>query len=374
LRIAIDGSELSGSPTGVGRYLAVLLRQWMAQAGGSDEEVFVVYVRDDPALDLPDDPRLDIRRLNDGAIKSPVYWQQVVLARELRAAQPDVLFAPADAAPLRYRGPKLATVHDLSYFAHPEWFDFKQGARRRWLTRKSVASVDRIVAVSEFTKAELVRRLAVPEDKIRVVPHGRDPRLDDVAPTPEAFLRRQLGQDGPFALVVGSMFERRHTTAVLDAFARLEDLGVGLVFAGADRRREGGDLHKEIRSRGLEARVSWADYCTEADLVGLYRIADHLIYVSDYEGFGLPPLEGMGFGLPAIVAGCAALHEVYGDSVHPVAMLNAESIAESVRALLSSPDLRDTLVARGRQLAETLDARICAERTLAELRALGTPA
>jgi alpha-1,3-rhamnosyl/mannosyltransferase len=334
----------------------------------SGDDTFQAYLSDDPAVDLPDDPRLSLCRLPRGAAPFATYWQQVVLSRELERQRPDVLFAPADAIPLGFGGPTLVTVHDLSYFAHPEWFDFRQGARRRWLTRRSMSAATRIVAVSEFTRSELIRRLDVPRDKIEVIPHGRDPRLDGVVPTAEAELRARLRQTGPFALVVGSIFERRRTGVVLDAFRQLEDLGIGLVLAGADRRRRAGDMHEEISSRGLDGRVTWIDYCSEPDLVGLYRIAHHLIYVSSYEGFGLPPLEGMGFGLPAIVSGCEALKEVYADSALVVPTVDADSIAGSVRSLVTDPERREELVRRGRRRAEALDAAATAERTLEQLR------
>lgn len=372
MKLAVDGAELCGQPTGVGRYLAVLLRHWVEAKG---DESFVVYVTDDPAVELPGSPRLELRRLPRGAAPFASYWQQVVLTRELQREKPDAVFAPADAIPLGFRGPTLLTVHDLSYFAHPEWFDFRQGARRRWLTRRSVLAATRVVAVSEFTRNELVRRLDTPGGKIEVIPHGRDPRLDRVEPTGEDVLRRRLGLAGPLALMVGSLFERRRTSVVLDAFAQLGDLDVALVIAGADRRRrrDGVDLNAEIGERGLTDRVVWLDYCSEADLVGLYRVAHHLIYVSTYEGFGLPPLEGMGFGLPAIVSGCAALNEVYGDSALAVPALDAASIARAVRTMLGDAGRRETLIRRGRRLATTLDSRLSAERTLSALRAVASP-
>lgn len=367
MRIAVDATELSGRPTGVGRYLALLLRRWVELPG---DETFLLYVREDVAHELPDDPRLVLRRLPRGAALSAAYWQQVVLARELRRDPPDVLFAPADAMPLGLRGRTLLTVHDLAYFAHPEWFDFFQGTRRRMLTSRSVVSATSIVVPSRFTRDELVRRLGVSPDRVEVIHHGRDPRLDDVVPTAERDLRARLGQAGPFALMVGSIFERRFPAEVLEAFRLLADLDLGLVIAGADRRRHGGDLRAEIAARGLTGRVTWMDYCSEQDLVGLYRCAQVLIYLSAYEGFGLPPLEALGFGLPAIVSGAEALTEVYGEAVEVLPAVNAAALAERLRDVVRDPGRRAALIERGRRRARTLDAGTCAERTLSRLRAV----
>ena len=89
MRIAIDATELCGRPTGVGRYLAVLLRRWVESSG---DDTFHAYLSDDPAVDLPDDPRLSLCRLPRGAAPFATYWQQVVLSRELERQRPDVLF------------------------------------------------------------------------------------------------------------------------------------------------------------------------------------------------------------------------------------------------------------------------------------------
>jgi glycosyltransferase involved in cell wall biosynthesis len=300
-----------------------------------------------------------------------IYWQQVVLKRALRKDKPDVLFAPADSMPLNWGGPTLVTFHDLSYEAHPEWFGFSQRLRRRWLAKSSAVRADRVVAISEFTRRELIKHYRLPEGKIAVVYHGIDNSLREAPFTAEEELQRRIGFDGPFALMVGSIFERRYPMEVIRAFRHLQDLDIGLVIAGDDRRLKGSDLQADIGALGLAGRVAWLRYCSEEVLAGLYRAAHHLIYLSAYEGFGLPPLEGMSFGLPAIVSGRGALLEVYRESALMVEDEDEECIASAIRRLVEDETLREELSEKGRGLAENLTLQKCAEKTLKLLRELG---
>lgn len=368
MRIAIDAAELEGRPTGVGRYLANLLRAWLAN---DDSETFILYHQGEIAVDLGDSPRLQHRRLERGRQAAGWYRQQVTLAAALRADAPDCLFAPAYTMPLKWNGKALLTVHDLSYEAHPEWFAPLHGLRMRWLTRRSCARATQVLAVSAFTRDEILRRYRLPGEKVAVVHHGIDDALLRAPFTPEHELRTRLQLPGPFVLMVGSLFERRFPLQVIGAFRRLGDLGLSLVIAGEDRRRRGGDLEAQIDRLGLAGFVRWLRYCPEADLVGLYRCAGAAIYLSAYEGFGLPPLEAMAFGVPAIVSGHGALREMYEGSAALVMRETEEEIAGAIRTVFSDPAHRGRLVRGGEELVRSLRLERCATDTLSLLRQVG---
>jgi len=367
VRIGIDGRELEGKPTGVGRYLMGLLRTWLDSAG---DDVFVVFHRERPTVELPASPRIEWRRLGSGSTPD-TWWQQIVLARALRHEPVDVLFAPSDSMPLMFKGPSVVTVHDLSYFAHPEWFRSRHGARRRWLTRMAARRATRMIAVSEFTARELVLRFDLPATRVQVIHHGCDEHWLTTPFTPEAELRERIGFDGPFALVVGSIFERRGTDRIVEALSLLDGVDLGLVIVGEDRRRSGEDLDAVIGAHGLERRATWLRYATDRDLAGLYRTAQQLIYLSSYEGFGLPPLEAMALGTPAMVSDAPALNEIYRDSALLVPGFDPPTIAGAMRRLACDPDLREELRRKGHELAERLSLAVSAAKTLELIREAG---
>ena len=131
LHIGVDGRELLGKTTGVGRYLAEVLRCWSGDPGWPHRVSVVVPAVSPPPLTLG--PQFDW--VLDPGGKPGTWWEQTRLPQLIGTAGVDVLFAPAYTAPLRRVCPCVLVVHDVSFFAHPEWFSAREGLRRRWLTR-----------------------------------------------------------------------------------------------------------------------------------------------------------------------------------------------------------------------------------------------
>ena len=167
MRIGIDARELGGRVTGVGRYLAGLLHEWSADAQARQHE-FVLYAHEPIALSL------DARRFPTRTIAGSggTWWEQVQLPRTAHGDHLDVWFAPAYTAPLRIGIATVVAIHDLSFVAHPEWFTLREGVRRRWVTNQSARRASAVITISEFSKRELIERLAVPAAKIHVIPPG----------------------------------------------------------------------------------------------------------------------------------------------------------------------------------------------------------
>ena len=142
MRIGIDARELCGRATGVGRYLGGLLHEWAAARTLAHE--FVLYAHEPIALPL------DGRRFATRIVPGPpgTWWEQIRAPRAAASDHLDVWFAPAYSAPLRMATPIVVAIHDLSFVAHPEWFRIREGARRRWLTRKSASKASAVITIS----------------------------------------------------------------------------------------------------------------------------------------------------------------------------------------------------------------------------------
>ena len=148
MKIAIDARELHGNPTGVGRYLSKLLDAWKELPAAAAHE-FVLCA---PA---PHE-------------KAGTTWQQLTLPRLIRKAKADVFFAPGYSGPLRCPVPMVVAIHDVSFAAHPDWFGWREGLRRRVLARWTAQRAARVLTISEFSKQEIVRHLGIPPAKIEV--------------------------------------------------------------------------------------------------------------------------------------------------------------------------------------------------------------
>src|SRR5213078_3952435 len=248
--------------------------------------------------------------------------------RAVRADPPDVFFASAYTAPLALGVPLAVAIHDVSFAAHPEWFRPREGARRRLLTRQAARAAEVIFTISEFSKREIVERLSVPADRIRVTYPSVTPR------TTPAVTRE------PLVLYVGSVFNRRRLPATITAFAAATASrpDARLVIAGADRSYPAQDLAGLAAEAGVGARVTLEQYVTEERLTSLYARASVFVFLSEYEGFGLTPLEALSAGVPIVVLDTPIAREVYGDAAWYVPRdADAAAAARAIRTLLEDP-------------------------------------
>jgi glycosyltransferase involved in cell wall biosynthesis len=365
LHVGIDGRELQGRPTGTGRYLRSLLRLWLRSTG--DE--FVVYFDGAaPADRILDHPRVKARVLGDRPMRGWL-WQERRLGPAARADGVDVLFCPAYTCPLTARVPRVTTVHDLSFFALPGDFTLRDGFRRRMLVAASIRSSARIMAVSDFTRREIAGRFPDRAERVVCAPEGPD---DDLPPPPErAAARRRLDAAGPLLLTVGAIFGRRCVPTLLQATAILSRdwPHLRLDIVGENRAHPPLDLPALVRRLGLERKVRLSGFVSDAELADRYAAADVAVFLSEYEGFGLPALEAMARGVPVVTSTRPALSEIFGPAALTVEPRDPTAVAAAVSGILRSHILRQDLVDRGRALAARYSWEETALRTREALQA-----
>ncbi len=334
LTIAIDARELAGRPTGVGTYVAGVLREWAA--GPFPHRLRLVAHAPVPEALTTLPLSLDVTLAP--ATVAGTWWEQVTLPRVLDRLGADVLLAPAYTAPLRTSLPTVLIVHDVSFCAQPDGFRWREGLRRRWLTRLAARRAASVLTVSAFSRREIVRHLGLPEARVQVASQGVPPWSGESA-----------AATAPHVLYVGTLFTRRHIPALLDAFARVAARmpAARLTLVGHNQTQPRIDPMAEAARLGIADRVAWHPWVPAEGLDELYRSARAFAFLSDYEGFGMTPLEAAARGVPAVVLDTEVAREIYGDGAVRVP-LDVAAIAGGLTSLLSDPDLRATTVARAR--------------------------
>jgi glycosyltransferase involved in cell wall biosynthesis len=331
MRVAIDARELCGRPTGVGRYLTGLLDGWSRSDAMRRHQWTLIAPQ----------PIEAASRWPIGVEVAPgaggTFWEQLTLPRAIRS---DVFFAPGYTAPLSVASPLVLTIHDVSYFAHPEWFTFREGVRRRSITAWSARRARTVITDTEFSKAEIKRFIGV--DNVRVIPLGLD-----VDPANTGHRVDGPNQRAPIVLFVGSLFQRRRVDRLIEAFDRVAARvpGATLEIVGENRTSPPVDV-ESIRRRCTHAdRISIRSYVDDATLASLYARASVFAFLSEYEGFGLTPLEALAAGVPPLVLDTPVARETCGPAARYVApSASNEDIAAAITELLTSDEARGAVL------------------------------
>jgi glycosyltransferase involved in cell wall biosynthesis len=354
LRIGVDGRELLGDSTGVGRYLGELLKRWTVRADAAARR-FLLYAPEPLPLALAPGTS-ELRAIGRGR---GTWWEQTYLRSAIRADRPDVFFAPAYTAPLGTDVPLAVTIHDISFVAHPEWFRAGEGARRRWLTRRAAHKAAVIFTDSDFSRRELESYLGVDPSRVRVIPPGVTPRTSASAG----------GDRDPLVLFVGSIFNRRRIPDLMAAFAQAtRDLPAArLAIVGDDRTWPPQDLSSIAHQRGIAGRTDFLRYVPDDVLADLYTRARVFVFLSEYEGFGLTPLEALAAGVPIVVLDTPVAREVYDEAAVFVRRDDIASAAQAIRLLLTEPARSEPLLARASGVLARYSWQHAADVTLAEL-------
>jgi len=347
MRIGVDARELSGRATGAGRYLGGLLLEWARSADAARHE-FVLYAADSINLQL--DARRFATRLVAGS--SGTWWEQMRLPRSVQRDHLDVWFAPAYTAPLLLAIPTVVAIHDVSFAAHPEWFGLREGVRRRWITQQSANRAHTIITISEFSKREISAHLGAAPEKIQVVPPGvgtRDWGLGTGPQVPVASPAANHQSRGPTpyrVLYVGSIFNRRHVIDLIRAFGPIARAhpGATLDIVGDNRSHPREDLPRAIAGEGLQTHVHWHQYVSNDQLRTLYAQAHVFVFLSEYEGLGLTPLEALAAGVPPVLLDTPVAHESCGDAAIYVPANDVPAVTRAIDALLLDRTKRSTLL------------------------------
>jgi glycosyltransferase involved in cell wall biosynthesis len=353
VRIAVDTRELQGRRTGAGRYVAELLAAWEA---------------------LPAARAHQFIRLAPAEGQGGTIWEQLTLPGLVREAGADVLFSPAYTGPVRCPVPMVLSIHDVSYAAHPEWFSWREGARRRTLSRMAASRAARVLTISQFSKREIVAHFDLPASKVQVTYLG-------VTPVGRTLAVRQADREGPphttssphTILYVGSLFNRRMVPELIDGFARLARVhrDVRLELVGDNRTRPRIDVTGLIAATGAADRIGLHAYVTDEELAALYATARAFVFLSSYEGFGFTPLEALAAGIPAVVLDTPVSREIYADAAIFLSRPDPALIAGALdRAVFDEAERARVLAAAAPVLAR-YSWRDCAERTLAAIVAAG---
>lgn len=352
-RIGINALYLI--PGGVGGTEIYLRRLLAALASIDRENEYFVFTNRETSDLVPLQANFHARPQAVRASFRParILWEQSVLA--LEAARLDVLFNPGFTSPVLAPCACVTVFHDLQHVQHPEyfrWFDLPFWKLLLWA---SAHRARRLIAVSEATRADLVRVYGLPADHIDVVHHGVEPE----------FFALDRTHTEPFVLCVSTLHPHKNLDRLIRAYAR-QKRDWRLIIAGM-RGFFAAALEALIAELGVEDSVKLTGWIPREDLLQLYARAQAFVYPSTFEGFGMPVLEAMAAGIPVACSDIPPLREVAGDAALFFDPLNEDAIAGALDRIVTDTGLRVQLTQAGPERARAFTWERAAGETLAAL-------
>lgn len=344
MRLLLDVSAVPARPVGAGVYTLELARELATREA---LDVHLVARGDDAARWAEIAPRATLHPVVPRRRPARLVWEQTGATRLAAGTGAELWHGPHYTLPLRLDLPRVVTVHDLTFFDHPEWHERTKVLFFRRMIRASTARADAIVAVSDHTAGRL-RAVLAPRAPVIVAPHGVDherftPRgHDDLTRLAAAGIRP------PYIGFAATLEPRKDVPTLIAAFARLapQHAHLKLVIAGRDGWGTVA-VRDAAAASGCTTRIQRIGWMDEDLLPAFFRQAAVLAYPSLEEGFGLPALEALACGAALVTTTGSAMAEVVGDAARLVEPGDVAGLAAAIDAVLSDHDLESRLRASG---------------------------
>jgi glycosyltransferase involved in cell wall biosynthesis len=276
------------------------------------------------------------------------------------------LYHEPNNVPLPFDGPLVLTVHDLSWIRYPHMHPVERVRAMDRHFESGLRRANRIITDSHFVKQELIDVFGIHPDKTHPIALGADARfVPQTQDTTQSILNRLQLQHGRYLLAVGTLEPRKNLQLALQAFMAMPRplrQRHPLVLVGMTGWHAN-PLQEKLAPLLATGEVRQLGYLAAEELACIMAAACALVYPSVYEGFGLPPLEAMACGVPAIATNVSAIPEVVGDTGILLDPQDVTGLTEAMITLTSAPDIRASMSARALQRSRRFSWDQCANET-----------
>ena len=364
LKIGFDGKRAVNNLTGLGNYSRFIIE---SLAKKFPEQQYFIYspkvnqqLRNLSLLSLPN-VKLELPK------SSKFLWRALGVKKQLLADQIDIYHGLSHEIPFGLQQTKIksiVTIHDLIFLRKPHYYKFIDRKIYEWKSRYACQNADRIIAISQRTKLDIIELYGISPKKIDVVYQGCDEAFKIKAtPTKLAEVKNRYQLPDTFILSVGTIEERKNLNLVIEAIAQAQT-SVPLVVVGKPTPY----LEKvkdTIAKHQLQSRVLFLHKVTFEDLPAVYQLANLFVYPSFYEGFGIPIIEAINSNLPVIAATGSCLEEAGGPDAIYVSPQQPSELAKAIDRVLSDENLRQMMVSKSSAYVKKFNNDLVAEQVMA---------
>ena len=362
MKIGFDAKRAAQNRTGLGNYSRFVIRGLQESF---PENQYVAYVPNERRMqyfdEIPSRDKIKVcfpmtkiwRRLRS-------LWRVFGITDDIKRDGIDIFHGLSNELPINIRkaGCKnVVTIHDLIFLHYPKYYHLIDRKIYNYKFRRACANADRVIAVSDFTKKEIVRYYGIGESKIDVVYQGCDPIFaKEVADETKKDVSSRHNLPDRFLLYVGSIEERKNLLLAVKAVAMLHKRGEDVNIVAVGRRTPYLDeIVSYAEANGISHFLHIRHGVNYDDLPVFYKLATAFVYPSRIEGFGIPMLEAITSGLPAIGCNGSCLEEAGGPHSLYVNPDDVEGMADAIHSVYNDVSLRQNMIAQGKEYARRFD-------------------
>lgn len=289
---------------------------------------------------------------------SPFFWTNGMFSLKMLVNSPDVLFMPTNFLPAFYPKKNVVTIHGLEFEHFPEAYPEDILRYLKSNTKKVVSSAEKIIAVCQATKNDLIKFYNADPRKITVVHHGVNPQI--------AYHHKYPPIDESYILFVGRLEKKKNIRNIVKAFDILKDKYKAphkLVLVG----KPGFGFHniqEEINKAAHKNDIVQTGYISHEEKESFFKFADVFVFPPFYQGFGMPVLEAQLRGVPVIASNIPSVAEVAGSGALLIDPSSVEQLAEAMRKVIFEKNIKDSLIDEGSRNVKKYSWFKCAKETL----------
>lgn len=323
MNIGIDGNEANiKNRVGSGQYSFHILKELHKH---NKKHFFTIFLKDQPLSDLPKQNKYWQYKI----IGPKPLWTKFALPLTLAVSKNnfELFYSPTHYSPTPCPVPTIPTIHDIGYLKTPKEFNKKDFYQLKNWTYQSIKQAKHIIAVSEFTKKEIIKTYKIKENKITVIPNGITKFKKHTKSECQKILKK-YNITKPYFLSVGTLKPNKNYPFLIKAFAKV--LGYQLVISGK-KGWQYDEIINTVNDLKLQDSVIFTDYISDRDKNILYQCATATVLPSLYEGFGIPAIESQSFGTPVIVSDIPSYREIMANSATYISPTNEKSLISALK-------------------------------------------
>ncbi|MBO9673741.1 MAG: glycosyltransferase family 4 protein [Sphingobacteriaceae bacterium] len=363
MKIGFDGKRAANNLTGLGNYSRALIEHLAYQFPEHEYLVYSPKVKQAKQIDaFFKKDNIELKLPKNG----PFLWRTLNIIKDLNQDGCQIFHGLSHEIPLAIQHTRIksiVTIHDLIFLRFPQYYKFIDRQLYRWKSKSACKNANKIIAISEKTKKDIIELYGIDPEKIQVIYQSCDDSFKTPFPK-ETLSRIKATYKLPekYILNVGTIEERKNLKLAVQALKNVNE-DYKLVVIG----KQTGyfkTVEKEIEKLGLKNRIIFLKNIPFADLPGIYQMASVFVYPSFYEGFGIPIIESLYSGVPVVAATGSCLEEAGGPNSLYISPNDAEGLAKSINQILENPGLQKEMKEKGLEFVQKFNSSVVTKQLM----------